>query len=141
MTTPLGRVLVVVDDAERVIDDDGLLAGMVAEHHPDVTVVAAGRPDSLRTMYVHWTAVVRRSRIGLIMSSAAEIDGDLFGEVLPRRLPLAPRPGLAWMIDASGRRLVQVARQPAVAGSPADGPRPIASRHDTRLPALRIDRE
>ena len=87
------RVLVVVDDAERVVDAGGRLAALANERHANVTVVAAGRPDALRTMYGHWTAVVRRSRIGLVMSSGADTDGDLFGEPLPRRSPIAPRPG------------------------------------------------
>ena len=112
----VGRVLIVVDDAERVADDGGRLAAVVAERHPNITVVAGGRPDALRTMYGHWTAVVRRSRLGLVMSSGADTDGDLFGEPLPRRSPVPSRPGLAWMIDAGGRRLVQVGRQ-AVATS------------------------
>ena len=50
------RVLVAVDDAERVADAGGGLAALVAERHPNVTVVATGRPDALRTMYGHWTA-------------------------------------------------------------------------------------
>ena len=111
------RILVAVDDAERVADAGGRLAALVAERHPNVTVIATGRPDALRTMYGHWTAVVRRSRIGLVMSTGADTDGDLFGEPLPRRSPVPPRSGLAWMIDAGGRRLVQVGRQPAVATS------------------------
>jgi DNA segregation ATPase FtsK/SpoIIIE, S-DNA-T family len=135
------RVLVAVDDAERVVDADGRLTTLTTDRHPDVTVIAAGRPDTLRTMYGHWTAVVRRSRIGLVMSTGADTDGDLFGEPLPRRSPVPPRPGLAWMIDAGARRLVQVARQPVVAASAGDDPRPIASRQDTRLPPLRIERE
>jgi S-DNA-T family DNA segregation ATPase FtsK/SpoIIIE len=136
-----GRVLVVVDDAERVADSGGHLAALAGDRDPNVTIVAAGRPDALRSMYGHWTAVVRRSRIGLIMSTGADTDGDLFGEPLPRRLPIAARQGLAWLIDAGGRRLVQVGRHAAVATSVPDSPRPIASRHDTRLPLLRIDRE
>jgi S-DNA-T family DNA segregation ATPase FtsK/SpoIIIE len=135
------RVLVVVDDAERVADPTGRLATLANERRPEVTIVVAGRPDSLRAMYGHWTAVIRRSRIGLVMSTGADTDGDLFGEPLPRRLPVAARPGLAWMIDAGGRRLVQVGRHDAVATSVSDEPRPIASRHDTRLPLLRIERE
>jgi S-DNA-T family DNA segregation ATPase FtsK/SpoIIIE len=136
-----GRVLVVVDDAERVADATGRLAALANERHPNVTIVAAGRPDSLRAMYGHWSAMIRRSRIGLVMSTGADTDGDLFGEPLPRRLPIAARPGLAWMIDAGGRRLVQVGRHAAVATSDRAEPRPTASRQDTRLPALRIERE
>jgi S-DNA-T family DNA segregation ATPase FtsK/SpoIIIE len=106
----VGRVVVAVDDAERLADEKGDLLALVSERHPNVTVVAAGRPDSLRTMYGHWTAVVRRSRIGLVLSAGSETDGDLFGEQLPRRIPLRPRVGLTWLFDGAGRRLVQVAR-------------------------------
>ena len=80
-------------------------------------MVAAGRPDALRTMYGHWTAVVRRSRLGLVMSTGSDTDGDLLGEQLPRRSPVPPRVGLAWMVDGRGRRLVQVGRHAAVAAS------------------------
>jgi S-DNA-T family DNA segregation ATPase FtsK/SpoIIIE len=139
------RALVVIDDAERVADAEGVLLDLVAERLPAVTVAAAGRPDALRTMYGHWTSTVRRSRLGLVMSGGIDTDGDLLGELLPRRAPLAPRPGLAWMIDAAGRRLVQIGRQPvaavASAGSRLSRSRPSASRHDTRFPLLRIERE
>ena len=68
--------------------------------------------NSLRTMYGHWTAVVRRSRLGLLLALGTDADGDLLGEVLPRRTPISARRGLAWLIDADGRRLVQVAVDP-----------------------------
>jgi S-DNA-T family DNA segregation ATPase FtsK/SpoIIIE len=102
-------VLVVIDDAERVEDPAGRLAALVAERRPGVLVVAAGRPDALRPMFGHWTSVVRRSRIGVLLAACADVDGDLLGELLPRRRPLPPRPGLAWLVDGAGRRLVQVA--------------------------------
>jgi phage terminase large subunit-like protein len=38
-----------------------------------------------------------------------EVDGELLGVTLPRRLMIPPRPGLAWIIDHDGQRLVQVA--------------------------------
>ena len=106
---PAGRVCVAVDDAERVDDPSGALAAVIARHDPGLLVVAAGRPDTLRTMYGHWTAIVRRSRVGMVMTLGTDADGDLLGEVLPRRLPIPARRGLAWIIDADGRRLVQVA--------------------------------
>jgi S-DNA-T family DNA segregation ATPase FtsK/SpoIIIE len=134
-------VLVAVDDAERVADADGRLLELVTERHPDVMVVAAGRPDSLRAMYGHWTAVLRRSRIGLVMTTGSEIDGDLLGEPLPRRSPVAPRAGLAWMIDGSGRRLVQIGRHAVAGASAFEDSRLNAARHDTRLPLLRMERE
>jgi S-DNA-T family DNA segregation ATPase FtsK/SpoIIIE len=101
--------LVVVDDAERVDDTDGALARLVAERRPGVLVVAAARPDTLRTLYGHWSAVVRRSRTGLLMTGCSDIDGDLFSELLPRTPPIPARPGLAWVIGAGGRSLAQIA--------------------------------
>lgn len=104
-----GAGLLVIDDAERVDDPTGVLAALVTDRRPGVLVVAAGRPDALRSAYGHWTGLVRRSRIGLLMAACADVDGDLLGEMLPRRLPLPARPGLAWVIDAAPRRLAQLA--------------------------------
>jgi S-DNA-T family DNA segregation ATPase FtsK/SpoIIIE len=73
------------------------------------TVFAAGRADALRVAYGHWTAVCRRSRIGLVMVAGGELDGDLLGAVVPRRSPIPARPGLAWLVDGSGLSLVQIA--------------------------------
>ena len=117
------------------------LATLIARRDPNVLVACAGRPDALRTMYGHWTTIVRRSRLGLVMSTGSDTDGELLGEPLPRRSPLLGRAGLAWVVDGSGRRLVQVGRHAAGATSAEEGPRRMASRHETRLPLLRIDRE
>jgi S-DNA-T family DNA segregation ATPase FtsK/SpoIIIE len=102
--------LIVVDDADRVDDPSGALAALVAERRPGLLVVAAGRPDGLRTRYGDWTAVVRRSRIGLLLTTCADTDGDLLGELLPRQPPLPPRPGLAWLVGAGPRTLAQIGR-------------------------------
>ena len=103
-------VLVVVDDAEQV--DNPSLAGLVAARRPGLLVLAAGRPVTLRAMYGHWTSVVRRSRLGLLMAACSDTDGDLLGELLPRHRPLPARPGLAWVVDGGHRRLVQVGWRP-----------------------------
>jgi DNA segregation ATPase FtsK/SpoIIIE, S-DNA-T family len=100
--------LVVVDDAERVDDDRGGLAALVADRRAGLLVVAAGRPDALRTQYGHWTGVIRRGRTGLLMSMCADIDGDVLGELLPRHPPLPPRPGLGWVVGGGQRVLVQI---------------------------------
>jgi S-DNA-T family DNA segregation ATPase FtsK/SpoIIIE len=68
-------------------------------------------------MYGHWTAVVRRSRLGLLFAACSDTDGDVLGELLPRHRPLPPRPGLAWMIAGGRRSMVQIASgQTVVAG-------------------------
>ncbi len=101
------RLLVVVDDAERVDDHDGTLAQLLAR--PDVTVAAAARLEAVRVAYGHWTRDVARSRCGVIMTAMGDVDGELLGATLPRRSMIPPRPGLAWIIDQGGHRLVQVA--------------------------------
>jgi S-DNA-T family DNA segregation ATPase FtsK/SpoIIIE len=108
--------LVVVDDAERVDDDRSGLAALVADRRAGLLVAAAGRPDTLRTQYGHWTGVIRRGRTGLLMSMCADTDGDVLGELLPRHPPLPPRPGLGWLVSGGQRALVQVGRARAVGG-------------------------
>jgi S-DNA-T family DNA segregation ATPase FtsK/SpoIIIE len=102
--------LVLVDDADGVDDDTGALARLVGQRRPGLLVVAAGRPAALRAQYGQWTNVVRRSRLGLLMAACVDTDGDVLGELLPRRPPLPPRPGLAWIVSAGPRVLVQVGR-------------------------------
>jgi S-DNA-T family DNA segregation ATPase FtsK/SpoIIIE len=100
-------ILVVVDDAERVDDPDGALIRLLAQ--PRVTFAVAARLEAVRVAYGHWTREVARGRCGLIMTSTGEVDGELLGATLPRRSMIPPRPGLAWIVDHDGQRLVQVA--------------------------------
>jgi S-DNA-T family DNA segregation ATPase FtsK/SpoIIIE len=102
-------VLVAIDDAERVDDPHGVLRAILDGGHPNVTIAVAASLDAVRAAYGHWTRDVARSRCGLIMTASGEIDGDLLGVTLPRRSLIAARPGLAWLVDGSGHRLVQVA--------------------------------
>jgi S-DNA-T family DNA segregation ATPase FtsK/SpoIIIE len=102
-------VLVVADDAERIEDPDGRLAALVSSHRPGVTVAAAARLEAVRVAYGHWTRAVARSRCGMVLTSVGDLDGELLGATLPRRTIIPPRPGLAWVIDLDGHRLVQVA--------------------------------
>jgi S-DNA-T family DNA segregation ATPase FtsK/SpoIIIE len=112
---PRGPALVIVDDCELVDDSHGAFAALLASRRAGLMVLAAGRPDALRQSYGHWSTVLRRSRLGLVAAAASDVDGDLLGVVLPRRLPVAARPGLMWAVDNGSLTLVQV----AVAGSVA----------------------
>lgn len=111
-----GRLLLLVDDAEAVDDPSGRLAAC-ATARPHACVVAAGRPEALRQAYGHWTGVVRRSRTGIVLTGGSEVDGDLFGATLPRRTPIAPRPGLAWSVVCGAASLTQLAVDPPDATS------------------------
>ncbi len=104
-----GRVLIAVDDAELVDDIGGELAALAASHRHGLMIMATGKPDSLRQSYGHWTAVVRRSRLGLVTTAANDLDGDLLGAVLPRRTPIPARPGLVWLVADGEVVLAQVA--------------------------------
>ena len=103
------RGLLVIDDAELVDDTSGWLAALVSSRQEAITVIAAGRPDALRVAYGHWTGAVRRSRLGLVMASCSDLDGDLLSVVLPRRSPIPARPGLAWLVAEGASSLVQIA--------------------------------
>jgi len=106
---PHGRVLIAVDDAELVDDVGGALAKLAASRRPGLMIVATGKPDSLRQSYGHWTGVIRRSRLGIVMAASNDLDGDLLGATLPRHLPIAARPGLAWLVSDGNVDLVQIA--------------------------------
>ncbi|MGZ4770024.1 MAG: FtsK/SpoIIIE domain-containing protein, partial [Ilumatobacteraceae bacterium] len=104
-----GRALIAVDDAELVDDVGGVLSSLAASRRHDLMIVATGKPDALRHSYGHWTGVVRRSRLGIVTAAASDLDADLLGAVLPRRLPIAARPGLAWLVSDGTVVLTQVA--------------------------------
>jgi len=111
---PPPPVLIVVDDADRVDDHSGTLAAIAAGRHPGVTIAAAGRLEAMRSAYGHWTRDAARSRCGIVMTATGDVDGDLLGTTLPRRTSIPARPGLGWLVDRRGHRLVQVAaRLPA----------------------------
>jgi S-DNA-T family DNA segregation ATPase FtsK/SpoIIIE len=112
-----GRVLMAIDDAELVDDVGGALAALAASRRQGLMIIATGKPDSLRQSYGHWTGVVRRSRLGIVTTASNDIDADLVGAVLPRRMPIAPRPGLVWLVSDGDVVLTQVAVDHAV---PAD---------------------
>jgi S-DNA-T family DNA segregation ATPase FtsK/SpoIIIE len=89
------------------------LAGVLRDRADDVHVVAAGRPDILRSSYGHWTAAVRRSRLGLLLQPDPDLDGDLLGATLPRRRAMAARPGRGYLVIDGQPQVVQLA-QPAI---------------------------
>ena len=102
--------LIVIDDAELVDDASAALTNLITGRRDRLTVIAAGRAESLRCAYGHWTGAVRRSRLGLVMASSCELDGDLLATLLPRRLPIPPRAGLAWLVAEGDRQLIQIAQ-------------------------------
>lgn len=76
---------------------------------PGVHVVAAAPADLLRSAYGHWTAGLRRSRIGLALKPNVATDGDLWQTTLPRRGPAVFAAGRGYVLAEGQCELVQVA--------------------------------
>jgi S-DNA-T family DNA segregation ATPase FtsK/SpoIIIE len=105
-----GLTLVLIDDAERIDDADRCLRRHLVAGRTGDRIVAAGRADVLRTSYGHWTELLRRSRQGIVLRPQPEVDGDLWGLVLPRRRAVVFGPGRGYLIHDGDVQLVQVAR-------------------------------
>jgi S-DNA-T family DNA segregation ATPase FtsK/SpoIIIE len=105
-----GRVLVVLDDAESIDDEAGVLANLAnGTTNACVHLVVAGRSDALRTQYAHWTRLVRRSRLGVLLQPNPDLDGDLLGVQLPRRAPVPMVRGRGYVVNGSDVELAQLA--------------------------------
>jgi S-DNA-T family DNA segregation ATPase FtsK/SpoIIIE len=112
-----GPALLLVDDAELVDDVTGALGALIEGRHPnghrpDIAVIAGGRADGLRAAYTHWTRGLRRSKVGLLLQPNVDLDGELLGQPLPRRAPVALTPGRGWLVGGSDSQVVQVAGLP-----------------------------
>ncbi len=114
-----GPTMLAVDDAELVDDPGGKLAALLGSGRGDVHVVAAGKADVLRSLYGHWTQVLRRSRAGLLLQPQLDRDGELLGAKLPFRLAVDLPAGRGFLVTGGDTSLVQVAAEPtAGAGVP-----------------------
>ncbi len=108
-------IVVIVDDAHLVDDTpNSTMAGWLtgaertdgpARIRPSL-VIAGGRADRLRLLYVHWTADIRRSRIGILLRPDTDLDGDLFGVRLDRSFERRG-PGHGVVVDHEGARIIQ----------------------------------
>ncbi len=104
--------LVVVDDAETVDDEGGALSALLGDHRDGLFVVVAGRNDVLRGMYSHWTRVVRRSKLGVLLRPELDFDGELLGATLPRWAPVTLTAGRGFLVNGGDAELVQLAHPP-----------------------------
>jgi S-DNA-T family DNA segregation ATPase FtsK/SpoIIIE len=104
-----GPQLLVVDDADLVDDHDGRLARLVAARRPQLRIVVGGRADILRSAFGHWTAGIRRSRIGVVLRPHPDLDGDLLQVPLPRGGPTTFPVGRGYLVCDGRVELVQLA--------------------------------
>ena len=108
-----GPQLLLVDDADEIDDAaefGGAIGRLLALRRPDLHVVVAARPDTLRSRYGHWTAELRRSRHGLALRPVPEHDGDLWQVRLPLRGPVRWPDGRGYLVAGGVVELVQAAQ-------------------------------
>ncbi len=98
-----------IDDAEALDDPTGGLERLAASAPPGVHIVAAVKADVARGLYNHWTRTVRRSRLGLLLRPNLDLDGDLLGTTLPRRVGVPLVPGRGFLVVDGNPRLTQSA--------------------------------
>lgn len=104
-----GRLVLMIDDAETFADSDQSLTGLLSAKLPNLHVVASGRSDDLRTLYGHWTNLVRKSRCGVLLQPNVDYDGDLTGAPLPRKAPSAMTTARGYLTQGGGAEFVQFA--------------------------------
>ncbi|MGD0240121.1 MAG: FtsK/SpoIIIE domain-containing protein [Streptosporangiaceae bacterium] len=102
-----GALVVLADDADTADDPAGVMERLLKTPH--VVVVAAGRSDTLRRSFGHWTQKIRESRCGVLLVPDYDLDGDLLGVTLPRLNRLAAVPGRGFLCVGGGVEGVQVA--------------------------------
>jgi DNA segregation ATPase FtsK/SpoIIIE, S-DNA-T family len=103
------RWVVLVDDAGRVTDVDGVLEAVLACGRPGLHVVAGGRADDLRGGYGHWTRGARAARTGILLQPNLATDGEVLAIRLPRRVPVPLVAGRGFVVNAGEAVLAQVA--------------------------------
>ncbi len=106
------RWLILVDDASRVEDTDGVLTAAIRSGRPGLHVIAADRADDLQGGWGTWTRLIRQSRTGVLLQPTLANDGALLSVRLPRRLPIPLVPGRGFVVSAGELTLAQVALPP-----------------------------
>lgn len=104
---PAVPTVLMVDDADQVPDMDQALASLVDSGVPNLMIVAAGRSDELRRQYSHWTATLRKARLGVLLQPNADFDGELLGVKLPRRTPVRIGVGRGYACQGGVASIIQ----------------------------------
>ena len=104
-----GPLVLLIDDAEQFDDADQSITGLLSARTSDLRVIAAGRSDDLRSLYGHWTKIVRKARCGVLLQPNVDYDGELLGVSLPRRAPVEVTPGRGYAAMGGAVGFVQCA--------------------------------
>ncbi|MEU7245354.1 FtsK/SpoIIIE domain-containing protein [Streptomyces sparsogenes] len=105
-----GPKLLLVDDADVVEDENGVIERWLSSAGFSAHMIAAGRADTLRRAYGHWTQRVRDSRCGVLLCPDHDLDGDLLSTELPRHDRMASLPGRGYLVVDGVATATQLAR-------------------------------
>lgn len=103
----------IVDDADRVDDASGVLAGIIDGTSPladRVSLVVGMRLDAHRQAFGHWARGLASGERGIALAASGDAPTDVFGAAAPRRPLVAARPGLGWLVEAGTVQAIQIAR-------------------------------
>jgi S-DNA-T family DNA segregation ATPase FtsK/SpoIIIE len=103
------RLVVLVDDADRLPDDGHGLRDLVTSGALGVHLVLATSSEQARRGFAHVTREVRSRGLGLLLVPDHDLDGELYGVRLPRRAPLGLRPGRGYLVAGGRLSFVQAA--------------------------------
>jgi S-DNA-T family DNA segregation ATPase FtsK/SpoIIIE len=107
-----GLVLLLVDNAETLEDQGGVLGRLSTSERPNLLFVAAGRNDVIRSGYSHWARPLRRYKLGVLLRPDVDLDGDILGTQIPRRSPVAMVAGRGFVVNNGEGELSQIAMPP-----------------------------
>lgn len=99
--------VLLIDDAEQLDDTDQMLSTLIKTVNPHLVMIVAGRSDELRSQYGHWTAKIRKSRLGVLLQPNVDFDGELLGVSLPRRTPVQMSTARGYACQGGQRQLIQ----------------------------------
>ncbi|MCY4175440.1 MAG: FtsK/SpoIIIE domain-containing protein [Acidimicrobiaceae bacterium] len=101
------RRLLLADDAERISDPAGLLAGVVSGAGR-VHLVASTTAERLRGCYGTWLHEMRACRTGVLLRPGP-LDADLLGASAPARLAAPAVPGRCLVVADGAAAVMQIA--------------------------------
>ncbi len=103
--------LIVIDDADEVLDGRGALAlETVAKRGRDagVRLLVAAQTHTAHRTFGGWLTEARKAKHGLLLAPDIDVDGDLLGTRLPRKSGRAFPPGRGYVVRRGAVDLVQV---------------------------------
>lgn len=110
---PTGRVLVLIDDLDRVIDDPGtasLLHDAITDPGSSaLRMVAAADPLGLLRSYDDAVTQLRSMRTGILLGDDAHDNGDVLHHDLRARDDVPTAPGRGWLVHRGRAEIIQIA--------------------------------